>query len=516
MSEAMTPASVTLKRACEVYSNLFSEVSTGAVIHRVPFPLTFSGIIKLAEQQEELLWGNPSLYDDAEVAHCQKKRRDYKGYDPELWRQSTWYKKYVNRTQALKRKEEFKFRKRFRMPRAQVLELTLRARNENWFPSCERVNALGQIGIPIDLLILGALRYLGRGWTFDDLEEATGVSEEVHRLFFHKFVAACANKLFPEHVKYPRTESEIQDSMAEFTEAGFTGCIGSTDCTHVVVEKMAATLKNANLGGKLPQTARSFEITVNHRRKILATTVGYPGRWNDKTVVRFDKFVSGIHIGELYSDIEYQLYNDDGTTVAHKGLWLLVDNGYLNWSCTIPPYTEATSQREIRWSRWAESMRKDVECTFGILKGRWRVLKNGIKFPDMHTVDHIWFTCCALHNWLLDVDGLSDRWRQGVQSIYSGEMGLHEYTRQLQRMPHVFRRLAHSGDIRSHDPTGLRWHENEQLDETIIDNDAPASSIRRMSLETFRKRLVTHFDYLWRRNMIKWPSRNGVVQYDGE
>lgn len=83
-------------------------------------------------------------------------------------------------------------------------------------------------------------------------------------------------------------------------------------------------------------------------------------------------------------------------------------------------------------------------------------------------------------------------------------------------MPHVFRRLAHSGDIRSHDPTGLRWHENEQLDETIIDNDAPASSIRRMSLETFRKRLVTHFDYLWRRNMIKWPSRNGVVQYDGE
>ena len=62
------------------------------------------------------------------------------------------------------------------MPRAQALELTLRARTENWFPSCERVNALGQIGIPIDFLILGALIYLGRDWTFDDLEEATGVS----------------------------------------------------------------------------------------------------------------------------------------------------------------------------------------------------------------------------------------------------------------------------------------------------------------------------------------------------
>jgi len=25
---------------------------------------------------------------------------------------------------------------------------------------------------------------------------------------------------------------------------------------------------------------------------------------------------------------------------------------------------------EMRWSKWLESMRKDVECAFGILKGR--------------------------------------------------------------------------------------------------------------------------------------------------
>ena len=117
--------------------------------------------------------------------------------------------------------------------------------------------------------------------------------------------------------------------MAEFTETGFTDCIGSTYCTHVAMKKITATLKNANLGGKLPQTPRPFKMTVNRQRKILATTIGYPGRWNDKTVVRFDKFVSGIHIGELYSDI--------GTTIVCKVLWFLVDNGYLNWSCTIPP-----------------------------------------------------------------------------------------------------------------------------------------------------------------------------------
>lgn len=37
-----------------------------------------------------------------------------------------------------------------------------------------------------------------------------------------------------------------------------------------------------------------------------------------------------------------------------------------------------TSRMEIRFSAWLESLRKDVECTFGILKGQWRVLKTGV------------------------------------------------------------------------------------------------------------------------------------------
>jgi hypothetical protein len=41
---------------------------------------------------------------------------------------------------------------------------------------------------PIELLLLGTLRYLGRGWTFDDLEESTFITREVHRVFFHKFI----------------------------------------------------------------------------------------------------------------------------------------------------------------------------------------------------------------------------------------------------------------------------------------------------------------------------------------
>ncbi len=81
---------------------------------------------------------------------------------------------------------------------------------------------------------------------------------------------------------------------------------------------------------------------------------------------------------------------------------------------------------ELRWSRWLESMRKDVECTFDILKGRWRILKTGIQLHSSDSVTKIWKTCFALHNWLLEVDGLSEKWDQGVPMEWEGDLGYHD------------------------------------------------------------------------------------------
>jgi DDE superfamily endonuclease len=63
-------------------------------------------------------------------------------------------------------------------------------------------------------------------------------------------------------------------------------------------------------------------------------------------------------------------------------------------------------------------MWKDVECTFGIMKGRFRILKTGIRLHRVEATDKIWMTCCALHNYLLDVDGLNEGWESGVPSYW--------------------------------------------------------------------------------------------------
>jgi Plant transposon protein len=67
------------------------------------------------------------------------------------------------------------------------------------------------------------------------------------------------------------------------------------------------------------------------------------------------------------------------------------------------------------WSEWIESTRKDVECVFGILKGRFRFLRHGILLQTQDKVDTAFFTCCILHNLILEADGMDKRWEENVE-----------------------------------------------------------------------------------------------------
>lgn len=62
---------------------------------------------------------------------------------------------------------------------------------------------------------------------------------------------------------------------------------------------------------------------------------------------------------------------------------------------------------EIAYREHVESVRKDIECFFGVLKGRFRILKLPLLYRGIHKLDSIFQTCCALHNMLHSYDGLS-------------------------------------------------------------------------------------------------------------
>ena len=72
----------------------------------------------------------------------------------------------------------------------------------------------------------------------------------------------------------------------------------------------------------------------------------------------------------------------------------------------ICPMKAYADDEEMAWSTRLESVRNDIECVFGRLKGRFRICKTGILFSTREKIDNAWFTACIIHNMLLQHDGL--------------------------------------------------------------------------------------------------------------
>jgi len=266
-------------------------------------------------------------------------------------KRTQWYNMYVQHPHRDCPSFQKDFRLRFRLPYAQFEELAKELQEAEAFNRWNRdggaKDRANNEPSPIPLLLLACLRYLGRGWTFDDLAEATAVSRDVIRVFFHAFIEYGSTTLYDRHVRMPVTLEEGLENEREFKLAGFPGAVGSMDATHILLEKVSNRTRQAHLGFKMSHTARSYNVTVNHRRRILSTTHGHPARWNDKTLVMYDEFATALKDGSVLDDLEFELYeyDEEGNVVKRKyrGAWLLVDDGYLDWSVTVPPIKTTTS-----------------------------------------------------------------------------------------------------------------------------------------------------------------------------
>ena len=100
---------------------------------------------------------------------------------------SLWYMLYVNREPQGK-KEKNLFRKRFRLSYNAYKKLLQDIRTQEHFKRWTNTEAVGSPPVPIELLLLGFLRYVGRGFTLDDLDECTTIDGETHRQFILFFI----------------------------------------------------------------------------------------------------------------------------------------------------------------------------------------------------------------------------------------------------------------------------------------------------------------------------------------
>jgi len=327
--------------------------------------------------------------------------------------QSCWYHKFLmpdkdgvegsrSKTQRISgRDRQGAFRATFRLTLDKVEKIAQLMINKNVIMPTRRINTAVAVQVKAELHVLGALCVVGHGLPFGVISTYSNISKEEHRLFFHKFI----DFFFEQHKDYiylPRDANELRNVMQKYRAVGLPGAMGSKDVVHVKWSRAPAGDFN-RCKGKESYPSIAFQCISDFNRRIMGVSRAQYGTRNDKSIVRRDHNVNAIR-SEWYSAVEWEYFTIDGEVRTDVGCYLICDNGYLRWPMSICPYLHADkTSMEGYFSTNLESVRKDVECVFGIIKKRWKVLDHGFKFRSMAICEKIFFTCCCLHNEMLDM-----------------------------------------------------------------------------------------------------------------
>ncbi len=196
--------------------------------------------------------------------------------------------------------------------------------------------------------------------------------------------------------------------MRRYEEEGLPGVAGSVDVVNVKRANCPAGDYNRSKG-KDSYPSLAFECITDYDHCILGVFGPQFGSNNKKHIVKIE--ICLLNEGWL-SQVEWKYYAHDERICSARGVYVIFDNGYIAWPTTICPFmgSRMNGRFEDYFSSKVESLRKDVECVFGILKGRWASLDKGFKYRDVKTCGEIFLTCAVLHNMMVSEMVREERW----------------------------------------------------------------------------------------------------------
>ena len=302
------------------------------------------------------------------------------------------------------------FRRAFRIPYSLFKEKILDFSVRMWWPEWHeyKVDAFGRPVGYLEVKLLGVLNSLGHAASHFSVGLQTNISEEVHRKFFMQWTGLMASvkHLF---IYMPQEEAQLRFIMEEYRDMGLPGCVGSVDCVHVGWDQCPVQYSNM-YKGKEGYTFIAYEVISTSRKFIQSVSAGHPGARNDKHIVRTDDTVmSLLHGNGWLNSKSWETKDRKGRTKVTKGLYLICDGGYHRWPCLMFPVKSGAPDSPLaKWGGMMESVRKDIEGVFGILKKRFQYLKTFNRMRKQVHIDNAFTTCCIIHNLLLDDDGFLD------------------------------------------------------------------------------------------------------------
>lgn len=322
------------------------------------------------------------------------------------------------RTYELSMDRKSTFRSHFRVPLVTIEDLSNKFITNEWVTHTKRCSTDHRLSIRTQLFVMCTLEHLGNRRPHAQFPTETNMSTSEHRKFFDLFL----EKMYSvrrEYISFPSTLEQLQTIVSQYHGFHLPGACGSIDVVHVKWAQCPARDFN-NCKGKESFPSVAFQCITDNRRRVLGIAPIQYGSRSDKHIVHLDPVVDKIRNG-WYQDVEWEYVTINGEVKKERGVYLICDGGYLRWKVLICPYA-STSEVGCRgyFNTNLESVRKDVECTYGILKKRWRCLDYGVQYRDMKKCEMLFTICVCLHNMLLDLHEDHGFSRVNVQRVRRG------------------------------------------------------------------------------------------------
>jgi hypothetical protein len=285
------------------------------------------------------------------------------------------------------------FRNWFQMPLSKVEELKDTFINRGYLKPARSLLRRSEFQERSELFIMTALYCLGTGASFRTCRALCNISTSEVCLFFDSFLHAM-HEMREEYISMPTNITQLRRITDFYKEARLPGCCGSMDVVHV--KRSSCPTGDHNCAkGKEGYPSLAFQCVTDFNRRILAVYGPQFGTRNDKEIVKDNPNIHYVQTG-WYKDVLWRYHTADGRVEQDRGVYLICDNGYLRWPTSICPYAGVeNSSLEGYFLTNLESVQKDVECTFGILKKRWQTLNNGLHYRDIRTCERVFNACCS-------------------------------------------------------------------------------------------------------------------------
>ncbi|KAM4045426.1 uncharacterized protein ACNLHF_009259 [Anomaloglossus baeobatrachus] len=245
------------------------------------------------------------------------------------------------------------------------------------------------------------LRFLATGESLSSLHFQFRVGISTASGIVKETCHALWEVLQPEFIPHPTMEQWLSISEKFMEVCQFPNCLGAVDGKHIRI------LKPSGSGSQFYNYKKYFSVVlmaiVDAQYQFVAVDIGAYGRSNDSQVFKQSAMGRRLYSNDFNFPPPRPLPD---TSEPPLPFVLVGDEAFQMCGNLLKPYSShGLNQAKRIFNYRLTRARRMVECAFGIMTGKWRILTTAIQLKT-DTVDDVVKACVVLHNYVLSKERL--------------------------------------------------------------------------------------------------------------